>query len=69
MGRKMVVSRKNILDLPKDDFIDQGIISYEETCSFGDGDIESLRLSGAFPSKVVFRPFDPFIQPDYVSLT
>ena len=65
----MVVSHKNILALPEDDFINQGIISHEETCSFGDNDIESLRLGGAFPSEAVFRPFDPLIQPDFVSPT
>lgn len=69
MVRKIVVSLKNILALSDDDFIDQGILSYEETCSFGDDDIESLGLNGAFPSKVVFRPFDPLIQLEFVSPT
>lgn len=69
MGRKIVVSRKNILALPDDDITDQGIPSYEESCSFGDDEIESLRLKGAFPPKAIVRPFDPLIQPDFVSLT
>ena len=52
----MNVSRKNILALLEDDFIDQGILSYEEMCSFGDDDIESLRLNGSFPPKAVLGP-------------
>ena len=67
MGRKIHFSRKSILALPDDDFIDQVILSYEETCSFGDDDIESLRLNGAFPPDEFLRPFDPLIQPDFVS--
>ena len=55
----MAISRKNILALPEDDFIDQGILSYEETYSFRDDDVESLRLNGSFPLKAIFRPFDP----------
>ena len=65
----MVVSRKSILALPDDDFTDQWIISYKETCSFSDDDIESLRLNGAFPPKAAFRPFNPLIQPNFISPT
>ena len=69
MGLKMAVSRKSILALPDDDVVDQGILSYEESYSFGDGDIKSLRLIGAFPSGVVFIPFDSLTQPYFVSPT
>ena len=69
MVRKMAVSRKNILALPDDDFIAQEILSYEETCSFDDDDIESLGVNGAFPHEDFFRLFDPLIQPDFVFTT
>lgn len=39
MAKKMTLSRKNIIGLPEDDFIDQKFLSYDEICSFDDGDL------------------------------
>lgn len=67
MGKKMTVSRKDILASSVDDFVDQRILSYDEICSFDNDDIESLKAVGAFSNKVFFKPFDPKLQPDLAS--
>lgn len=69
MGKKMIVSRKNILASTDDDFIDQRILSikYDEICSFDDDNIESLKTVGTFSNESLFKPFDLKYQPDFAS--
>lgn len=67
MGKKVIRSKKSIIVVPNDDFVDQKALSYEETCSFDDNDTESLKSVGDFSTCAVFRPFDSKIQPDIVS--
>lgn len=69
MGKKMNVSRKDILASSGADFIDQRILSYDEICSFDDDDIKSLKTVGTFSNEVFFKPFDPKSQPDLASLS
>ena len=55
MGRKALRSRFSIIVLPEEDFIDQKLLSYEETCSFNNENIVSLKANVAFPSDTIFE--------------
>lgn len=68
MGMKSTRSHGIIIAIPRDDFTDQKILSYEETCTFNDDDIEVLNLSETFPIGNVFKAFDARIQIDFISL-
>ena len=69
MGKKIIVSHKNMLAYTKDDFVDQSILSYDKIYSFDDDDIESLKTVGTFSTEVVFKPFDLKHQTDFASLS
>lgn len=69
MGKMTLLSRARVLTLPDEDFFDQKILTYEETCSFDDNDIESLKTGGAFPAETIFKPFNAHAQPNFVSHT
>lgn len=58
MGEKVFRSRGSIIALPKEGFIDQKILLYEETCSFDNKDIGSLKANVTFSSNAIFKPFD-----------
>lgn len=69
MGKKVFRSHASIIALPDDDFIDQKIMSYDETCSFDNEDIESLKSNGDFPFDATFKSFDALDQLDFISPT
>ena len=49
----MLHSRASIVALSDDDFIDQKILAYNETCSFDEEDIGFLKSNEAFPVGIV----------------
>ena len=58
MGKNIYCSRTSILAPSDEDFVDQKLLIYEETNSFDDDAIESLKTSEGFPANTVFKPFD-----------
>ena len=46
----------NIIPIPDDDFVDQKILSYEETCTFVDDCIEALKSAETFPASTILEP-------------
>ena len=67
MGKKVTRSRTNNIAAIDYEFINQKALSYDETCTFDDNDIDALKLVGAFPTSTILIPFDARIQPDFVS--
>ena len=58
LGKKETQSHASIIAPPENDFIDQGILSYEQIYSFDDEGIESMKANGVFSSDTIFRSFD-----------
>lgn len=67
MFKKSIRSRFNIILVLDEDFKDYKILSYEETCTFNDNDIEVVISAGTFHTDTIFRDFNAWIQPDFVS--
>ena len=63
----MVRSRASIISHFDDNFIDQKLFTYSETCSFNNEDIRLLKSNEVFNVDMIFRPFDASIQQDVVS--
>lgn len=63
MGKKIVCFRASISAPSDNDFADQKLLIYNETCSFDDEDIGFLKFNGSFPIDTIFRPYDALIQP------
>lgn len=58
MSKKILHSHASILAPSKDDFVDQKLLAYEETCSFNNDDNVSLKANGAFLADTIFKSFD-----------
>lgn len=67
IGKKIARSRVSITAPSDNDFINQKILTYNETWSFDYEDIGSLRANEAFPTDTIFKPYDASIQLDFVS--
>ncbi|CAI9271087.1 unnamed protein product [Lactuca saligna] len=61
MGRRATCSRASITAPNENEFVDRGILTYDEVCSFDDEDTSFLRTGRAFPFEVVFRSFEASI--------
>lgn len=69
MGKKVLRSHISILAPFEEDFVDQKLLDYEETCSFNNYDIRSLKANGDFSTSTIFKPFDALFQPNVISPT
>lgn len=69
MDKKSTRSRGTIIAIPDDDFTNHKILSYEETWTITNDDIEILNSSRTFPVGTIFRSFDARIKPNFISST
>lgn len=69
MGNKITRSHASIVLPSDDDFTNQKIQAHDDSHSFDNVDIKTLKTNDAFPDGVIFKAFDASIQPDFVSST